>query len=80
MRRPAGRHLFHGGHSNGTGSGAYVIADALRTTKEVTDNVNGWAATICSNLPFGDGQNCENVDQQPFHFTGKERDTESGLD
>lgn len=76
----AGRHIYHDGYTNGTGSGSYIIADGLGTTKEVTDNVNGWVATICSNLPFGDGQNCENTDQQPFHFTGKERDTESGND
>jgi len=34
----------------------------------------------CYNLPFGDGQTCAGTDVSPLHFTGKERDTESGLD
>lgn len=36
----------------------------------------------CSNLPFGDQLNCTNSIQFPteHHFTGKERDLESGLD
>jgi len=37
----------------------------------------------CASLPFGDGQNCfgsATGNVSPLHFTGKERDTESGLD
>jgi len=34
----------------------------------------------CTSLPFGDGLNCPNGDQSTIHFTGKERDSESGLD
>ena len=34
----------------------------------------------CYNLPFGDGQVCNGPDATEHHFTGKERDTESGLD
>jgi RHS repeat-associated protein len=34
----------------------------------------------CTSLPFGDGLTCPNGDQSTVHFTGKERDTESGLD
>ncbi|MBZ5512183.1 MAG: RHS repeat-associated core domain-containing protein [Acidobacteriia bacterium] len=34
----------------------------------------------CTNLPFGDAQNCTGSDPSPRHFTGKERDSESGLD
>jgi len=34
----------------------------------------------CTSLPFGDALNCPNGDQSTIHFTGKERDSESGLD
>lgn len=36
----------------------------------------------CASLPFGDGLNCSNSNQYSteHHFTGKERDAESGLD
>jgi len=34
----------------------------------------------CTSLPFGDALNCPNGDQSTVHFTGKERDAESGLD
>ncbi len=35
---------------------------------------------ICYSYPFGDGLNCTGTDAVEHHFTGKERDTESGLD
>ncbi len=34
----------------------------------------------CTSLPFGDGLSCSGGDQSTLHFTGKERDHESGLD
>ncbi len=34
----------------------------------------------CTSLPFGDGLSCSGGDQSTLHFTGKERDAESGLD
>jgi len=34
----------------------------------------------CTSLPFGDGLTCPNGDQSTVHFTGKDRDAESGLD
>jgi RHS repeat-associated protein len=34
----------------------------------------------CTSLPFGDGLSCSSSDPSPMHFTGKERDSESGLD
>ena len=38
-------------------------------------------AETCTNLPFGDNLSCAgDVDATEHHFTGKERDTESGLD
>ncbi|MFZ0634436.1 MAG: RHS repeat-associated core domain-containing protein [Candidatus Acidiferrales bacterium] len=40
----------------------------------------GALAETCASLPFGDGLTCSNSDPSPLHFTGKERDSESGLD
>jgi RHS repeat-associated protein len=58
-------------------------ADWLGTERART----GWAGNLCetvTSLPYGDGQNisttCPEGDVSPMHFTGKERDTESGLD
>ena len=34
----------------------------------------------CTSLPFGDALTCSGSDPSPIHFTGKERDSESGLD
>lgn len=34
----------------------------------------------CSSLAFGDGQICNGPDATEHHYTGKERDSESGLD
>jgi RHS repeat-associated protein len=34
----------------------------------------------CSSYPFGDSLSCTGGDVSPMHFTGKERDTESGND
>jgi RHS repeat-associated protein len=54
--------------------------DWLGTERMRTD-VAGNVAETCTSLPFGDGQNCTgSLDVSPMHFTGKERDSESGLD
>jgi RHS repeat-associated protein len=37
-------------------------------------------AETCQGLPFGDELNCSGGDVSPLHFTGKQRDSESGLD
>jgi len=34
----------------------------------------------CYSYPFGDGLNCTGADATEHHFTGKERDQESGND
>ncbi|HWZ78986.1 MAG TPA: RHS repeat-associated core domain-containing protein [Candidatus Sulfotelmatobacter sp.] len=34
----------------------------------------------CTSLPFGDALTCAGASQSTLHFTGKERDSESGLD
>lgn len=46
----------------------------------VTTNAWGVAQGACAGLPFGDGQDCTGTIPDPHHFTGKERDAESGND
>ncbi len=48
-------------------------ARSLSTTPGVTSQT-------CTNLPFGDSQSCTGTDSSPLHFTGFQRDTETGLD
>jgi len=50
-------------------------------TIRAQSNSAGARVTACANLPFGDSLNCNgNANPAGYHFTGKERDTESGLD
>jgi RHS repeat-associated protein len=57
-------------------------------SRRVQTNAFGQVEETCSNSPFGNGLNCSNPlgapstadDATEHHFTGKERDTESGLD
>ena len=56
----------------------FSLTDWLGTEHYRTDNLGNLYQT-CYNLPFGDGQTCAGTDVSPLHFTGKERDTESGL-
>jgi RHS repeat-associated protein len=46
----------------------------------VRSNVSGTIVESCSNLPFGEDLTCSGTDVSPLHFTGKERDQESGDD
>jgi len=59
----------------------YDHADWLGTERARTDLAGAVCETIAS-LPFGDGQRINSTcgDVSPMHFTGKERDSESGLD
>jgi RHS repeat-associated protein len=59
----------------------YDHADWLGTERARTD-LSGNACEKISSLPFGDGQTISGTcgDISPRHFTGKERDPESGLD
>ena len=57
----------------------FSFTDWLGTEHYRTDNL-GFLSQTCYNLPFGDGQTCNGTDSSPLHFTGKERDSESGLD
>jgi RHS repeat-associated protein len=50
-------------------------------TERMRSDINGSIYETCTSLPFGDGLNCTGpTDVSPMHFTGKERDCESGLD
>jgi RHS repeat-associated protein len=73
------RHLAtYGDGSSGT---IYFIQTDWLGTERARVLPNGDVAEACTNLPFGDGQVCSGVaDPNPDHFTGKQRDTESGLD
>ena len=59
----------------------FNITDPLGT-KRVQTNSNGAPELACLSLPFGDGPNCSGTAQEAtkHRFTGKERDSESGLD
>jgi RHS repeat-associated protein len=57
----------------------YHLTDWLGT-KRMQTNASGNQEEICYSYPFGDGLSCTGTDATEHHFTGKERDTESGLD
>ena len=59
----------------------FYLNDPLGTRRAQTDYA-GVLEQTCSSLPFGDNLSCTNSAQYPteHHFTGKERDTESGND
>jgi RHS repeat-associated protein len=77
-----GRHLATW-NSAGRGATYFNYADWIGTERVRTDSSGTVCETITS-LPFGDGQsisgNCGGGDSSPNHFTGLERDSESGLD
>ena len=59
----------------------FYVNDALGSRRVQTDPA-GFPEQTCQNLPFGDQLYCTGSLTSPteHHFTGKERDTESGLD
>ena len=59
----------------------FYLNDPLGTRRAQTDYA-GVLEQACQSLPFGDGLACSGSSQDPtaHHFTGKERDTESGND
>jgi RHS repeat-associated protein len=79
-------------HTNVYGGGKMLATyDANGTHFHLTDwlgtmraqvNANGVVEETCINMPFGDDQNCSGsgVEATEHHFTGKERDMETGLD
>lgn len=72
------RHLaaYSGGASGMT---YFVHADWLGNER-IRTNASGTNSESCTNLPYGDGLNCSGADVSPMHFTGKEHDTETGLE
>jgi RHS repeat-associated protein len=82
----SGRHFaVYAPEPGPTGATFFTHSDWLGTERARTDMTGTPCETITS-LAFGDGQiisgNCNNSsgDVSPMHFTGKERDSESGLD
>lgn len=76
--------VYAGSHHLATyngGTTSLIHADWLGTERVRTTAVGASCETIAS-LPFGDGQAISGScgDPSPMHFTGKERDSESGLD
>ncbi|MGH8281362.1 MAG: RHS repeat-associated core domain-containing protein, partial [Gammaproteobacteria bacterium] len=67
--------------TSGTGGQAYWdFSDWLGTERARVNAVTGGVAETCASLPWGDNLQCTGTDESPLHFTGKQRDTESGLD
>jgi RHS repeat-associated protein len=69
------------GQSCPDGALHFYLADWLGSRRVQTDYA-GALEQDCSSLPFGDQFNCTQTIQGPteHHYTGKERDTESGND
>jgi RHS repeat-associated protein len=57
----------------------YHLTDWLGTQRMQTTASDN-QEEICYSYPFGDGLSCTGTDATEHHFTGKERDAESGLD
>jgi RHS repeat-associated protein len=72
----AGRHLatYYGGTTY------FNFADHLGTERVRANMSAPPPYETCTSLPFGDWLNCTGGDASPMHFTGQERDSESGLD
>ena len=49
-------------------------------TERMRTGVNGNITEVCRNQAFGDSQQCEGEETTHHHFTGKERDDETGFD
>src|SRR6185437_10394679 len=74
-----GRHL--GTYANGIGGTTYLAQADWLGTERTRVLPSGDLFETCVSLPFGDGLNCTgSADPSPDHFTGKERDSETGLD
>jgi RHS repeat-associated protein len=65
-----------------TGKGLHFYLDDPLGTRRVQTDYLGVLEQTCSSLPFGDDLTCSGSISTPteHHFTGKERDAESGLD
>lgn len=57
----------------------FIHADWL-ATERARSTVAGAPYETCTSLPYGDALSCSGPDVSPLHFTGKEHDTETGLE
>jgi RHS repeat-associated protein len=75
-----GRHLAT--YSGGAAGTTYFAQSDALGTERIRSNVAGAACETIASLPFGDGLSSTGScgDPSTRHFTGKERDSESGLD
>jgi RHS repeat-associated protein len=71
------RHLATYSYANNT---TYFNHSDWLGTERLRTNVSGGIYETCSSVAFGDGLTCSGSDPSTMHFTGKERDSESGLD
>jgi RHS repeat-associated protein len=63
-----------------TGGATYFNHGDWQGTERMRTNINGFPTEMCTNEPFGDAQFCQGNETSHHHFTGKERDTETGFD
>ena len=70
---------MHLGDDTPDGTNNYILSDHLGNLRAMYDSAGNQVETRQS-LPFGEEQNATGTDVDPLHFTGKERDSESGLD
>jgi RHS repeat-associated protein len=69
-------------HFGRQGGGSFFYhSDWLGTVRLINSDADPtYGAETCTSLPFGDGLTCNSNYNNVWHFTGKERDYESGLD
>jgi RHS repeat-associated protein len=70
-----GRHI-----ATYTGGTTYFAHSDWLGDERVHSNLSANVQDSCANLPYGDGLTCPIYGVTPLHFTGKERDSESGND
>jgi len=75
--------IYGGGHlATYVNSSTYFHHTDWLGTERVRTNISGISCETITSLPFGDGQGISGScsDASPVHFTGYERDSETGLD
>src|SRR6267154_4538174 len=74
--------VYAGGKHLATYAGGttYFIHSDWLGTERARTTAAGAAYETCTSLVFGDWLTCTGGDPSPMHFTGKEHDSESGLD
>jgi len=75
LTSPDGRHVA----TYKSGALTYHLSDWLGTERKRT-NSSGIAVETCTDTPYGMNFLCTGTDISPMHFTGKQKDTETGND